>query len=390
MSQRIESEAGASGGRRDRDSWLLIAVFAVLLLVPATAQLVGLGAGSGENRVLAEAPRFTVKQIKNFSKAADAYVNDRFGLRQQLVQMNSRLRYRLGVSSNKDVVIGRGGWLFYTDHKLMEQHTGANVFTPAELENWVARMEAARDWLARRGVSFYVMIVPDKNSVYPENLPQYPRRPGTVTRFDQLAERLGRSSLDFIDPRAALVRAKAAGAEIYIPGDTHWTERGAFIAYDLLMDRVRVRYHGIQPLTLDGFKSSHGAPMASDLARLLGLEGELAYTVERLTPLEASRQVKPMTVTNRPGWPWALNEIDNDLEDRPRLLVYGDSFTSYVLGPHFLYETFRDPVYTNHHGGTLNLALVDEFKPDIVVMQMAERYLYLVPQAPVGAAVQKP
>jgi hypothetical protein len=382
MLQQTQSEVVGRG--RGVDSWLLIVVFAVLLLIPVTAQLFGIGAGSGENRVLAPPPRLTFKQLNNFSKSSDAYVNDRFGLRQQLVQLNSRLRYSLGVSSSKDVVIGSDGWLFYTDHKLMEQHTGANVFTTAELENWVARVEAMRNWLERRGIAFYVLVVPDKNSVYPEKLPQYPRPPGAVTRFDQLAERLRGSNLAFIDPRAALLAAKATGQDVYTPGDTHWTELGAFITYRLLMERIHARFPGVEALTLNDFKAGRGVPMASDLARLLALEGEIPYTVERLTPLKPSHQVKPMAVTMRPGWPWPLNEMKNDLDGRPRLLVFGDSFTSYVLGPYFLYETFRDPVYTNHNGGTFNLALVDEFKPDIVLMQVAERYLYLVPSAPIG------
>jgi hypothetical protein len=65
-------------------------------------------------------------------------------------------------------------------------------------------------------------------------------------------------------------------------------------------------------------------------------------------------------------------------------LVFGDSFTDYVLGPYMLYETFRDPVWTYHMGGAFNFDLVNEVKPDIVVVQFAERYLHFIPQKPVG------
>ena len=118
----------------------------------------------------------------------ETYVNDRFGLRQQLVDINSLARYRLCLSSTKEAVIGKDGWLFYTADKLMDQHTGVDIFTPAELEFWVRQIEADRDWLAKRGIAFYLMIAPDKNTIYPEKLPDYPR--GAVTRIDQLAARL--------------------------------------------------------------------------------------------------------------------------------------------------------------------------------------------------------
>ena len=54
----------------------------------------------------------------------------------------------------------------------------------------------------------------------------------------------------------------------------------------------------------------------------------------------------------------------------------GDSFADYVLGPNFLYETFRDPVWTHHNLGTFNFELVKELHPDIVIFQFAERYLH--------------
>src|SRR5439155_17978377 len=118
------------------NTWPVIGLFAALLLVPAIAQLARIGGSNLENRTLAAFPTIgSWKEIKDLPQKADAYINDRFGLRAQLVHIHSVLRYRLGLSSSKDVVIGRDGWLFYTADRLMEQHTGANIFSPAELEN---------------------------------------------------------------------------------------------------------------------------------------------------------------------------------------------------------------------------------------------------------------
>ena len=244
-------------------------------------------------------------------------------------------------------------------------------------------MESVRDWLERRGVGFYIVIAPDKNTIFPEKLPDYPRRPGGTTRFDQLVERLQRSNLEFVDPRSALLAAKAKDETVYIESDTHWTERGALIAYSLLMERIKKRFPNIDPLTLASFTVGKGKPMANDLLRSLALEDDISYSVERFV-LRHRRQVGNSTRSMRPGWGWPLAEIKNDLQHRPRLLVFGNSFTDYVLGPYFLYETFRDPVWTHHNGGTFNLRLVDEFKPDLVVVQIADRYLRLVPLTSVG------
>jgi alginate O-acetyltransferase complex protein AlgJ len=374
-----------SGPHNKLSAWTLIFVFALLVLLPFLAQVVGVGGGGGENRTLAEFPTLrSAKEIKVLTRKMDAYVNDRFGLRSQLVRLNSLIRYKLGISSSKEVVIGKDGWLFYTADFLMKQHTGANVFTRTELDNWIGTIQSVRDCLARRGIPFYLVISPDKSTMYPEKLPDYPRPPTATTRFDQVVSRLKQTDIEFIDPRDALFDAKARGVQIYHGGDTHWTKQGAYIAYKLLMEKVRIRFPNIIPVTLDDFKVGPAQSATSDLVRLLALDGYLDYkvgTLDRKTPTHITKG--PVT-SMRPGWGWPVFQWHNDLGDQPRLLVFGDSFTNYVLGPNFLYETFSDPVATHHNGGTLNFNLVEEFKPELVIMQMADRYLHLPPLLPVG------
>jgi len=364
----------------------VIALFLVLLFTPVIAQLLGFTAGiSGEKRELAVFPTIdSLTEAKLLPRMLENYVNDQFGLRKQLVHLNSLLRYQFNVSSTRDVVIGKDRWLFYTADDLMEQHIGANTFTPVELERWVQVMEADRDWLATRGIAFYILIAPDKNTIYPEKLPDYPR--GKVTRIDQLAKRLRSSTLEFIDPREALFRAKAAGEMVYFAGDSHWLERGAFVAYQMLMAHMQTRFPALKPLTLSDYNISYGAPEAADLAVHLALERNLHYEVERMTPKMSHQLALRMTIF-RPDWSWRITQNKTDLVDRPRLLIFGDSFTDYVLGPYMLYETFRDSVWTYAYGsnrGTLDFNLVKEMKPDIVVVQLAERYLHLSPLKPVG------
>jgi alginate O-acetyltransferase complex protein AlgJ len=367
------------------NAWLMIGLFGAFLLAPTVAQLMGIGIATTENRVLAPFPSINrFKDIKDLTQQADAYVNDRFGLRSHLVHLNSLVRYRLGLSSNKLVAIGRNNWLFYANDRILEQHTGADVFTAEELEHWVRQMEANRDWLEKRGIAFYIVAAPEKSTIYPEMLPDYPRPPGASTRLDQLAARLPSSTLEFVDPRAALIAAKKAGVQVYLPGDTHWTQRGALIAYGMLMDRLRARFPHIVPKTIDDYMVSDDPHPPADLARLLTLQDDLRYTGERLEPRGPRHQLGPAEITYRAGWPWRIAETHTDLKDRPRLLVMGDSFTDYVLGPDFLYETFRDPVWTNHHLGNFNFDLVKEVNPDIVIFQFAERYLTGRPGVPVG------
>jgi hypothetical protein len=387
METGIQARSGARPTWERARAWALVALFFGLVSIPALVQVANLDGPQVTiigNRMLAPPPHWMgFAKLRELAKATDAYIDDHFGLRSRLVRLNSLARYHLGVSSTPKVVIGKDGWLFYAAEKIMEQHTGENVFTPEELERWVAVMTANRDWLARRGIAFAIMIAPDKNTIYPEKLPAYPRPPGRTTRADQLAERLRRTDLVLVDPRQALSEAKAQHPKAYYEGDSHWSQRGAFIAYRLLMERLQAAVPAAAAAAPEDYDIAPNQPAPADLAALLALEHDLAYTAERWTR-RATHQVRTTTRNPTPPWGWPVRFVETDLKDRPRLLAFADSFTDYVLGPSFLYETFRDPVFTHHNGGTFDFRLVDEVKPDVVVVEFAERYLALPPGPPLG------
>jgi hypothetical protein len=385
MQAEIDRSIALAQSRTWRISpWIVIAVFAALVLTPAAVQFAGKGSGASDNRVMARAPGFAdLAKPGRLSRLLESYVNDHFGLRDQLVRINSLMRYHAGVSGNPQVAIGRDKWLFYTRERIIEQHVGKDVFTPAELELWVKHLEANRAWLARRGIPMVMMIAPDKNTIYPEMLPQFPRRAGTVTRVDQIAQRLKGTDIVFIDPRAAITAAKAQHPRLYFEGDTHWGHRAAFIAYDLLAQELARRFPGFKPARLDEFDAVETL-VPADLLFLLGLHGDITVKGEVL-----KRKVQgPRTGVDvrQPvpgsGWGWPISFHRTPLAGAPRAMIFGDSFTDYILGPAFLYESVRDPVYSHHNNMTLNLPLIEEVKPNVVILVVAERYLRNLPGLP--------
>lgn len=367
-------------------SILLIGFFALAILTPAVVQLSGYGfQEAAGNRVLASIPEWKgIRELRSYAKGWEEYANDHFGFRSALVRLNSLARYAIGASSNPDVVIGRGGWLFYnySQEKLLDQHTGVNVFSPDELEKWVQVMQANRDWLARRGIPFVILVAPDKSTIYPELLPAYPLNRGATTRLDQLVRRLEGTNLMLVDPRSALVKAKNEGQPVYYEGDSHWTQQGAWIAYQLLIQKLTGSFPNLTPVKLDDYsKSEH--MISGDLVFHLGLTNVLKHRVT-LIKHNSTHQISTNIRPPGNGWGWSTTFVTNNLTNAPRMMVFGDSFTSYVLGPTFLYETFRDPVYTHHSGGNFDFRLVDEVKPDFVLFELAERYLLIPPGPPLG------
>ena len=89
--------------------------------------------------------------------------------------------------------------------------------------------------------------------------------------------------------------------------------------------RVQRRLPSVVPYALDDFTIVYEQPAAADLAAHLALERDLHHTVERMIPKWKSHQTVPQKTTFRPDWNWRITENQNDLTDRPRILVFGDS-----------------------------------------------------------------
>ena len=73
--------------------WIVIGLFGLLLFTPAAVQLFFAGgSGQSENRVLAPFPTVgSIKSLSLFSRRLENYINDHFGLRDQLVRTNIQL-----------------------------------------------------------------------------------------------------------------------------------------------------------------------------------------------------------------------------------------------------------------------------------------------------------
>lgn len=404
---RIEVPAYAGNFGGAILNWITIVFFFLFIVVPGGIGLTGvLNWPVHENRAPTPWPAFPndVRSAAAFPRQVSAYINGHFGLRGVMITANSLARYKIGVSSVNNVVFGRDGWLFYAYNfeQLLQQHTGQNIFKgPADVDRWIDTLEAVQTWMNRRNIAFYIAVAPDKPTIYPELLPAYPT--GSTTRLDQIVTRLRErgSPLEFVDVRAALLQEKKFH-RVYNKRDSHWNQRGSLVAYSELMKRIQRRFPNVPALTIDDYDLVT-MPDPSDLAWHLNLLDLYPYipsyppvplpprwtlmgdeTVEGLRRRSPSHVLGSELVAPKAGasWGWHVNYYKTDLTDRPRAVVFADSFTDFIMGPTALYQTFRDVVYTHNNGAALNFKLVEEVQPDLVIVVMAERYLQSEPLRP--------
>lgn len=348
-----------------------------------------------ENRTPAPLPAWPGDKasIMKFPKDMNAYWNDHFGFRRLLVRSNAFAEYEFGISSSTNVVVGKHDYLFYTGGGEQEAHRGLTPFSEAELVRWTSELEARRDWLARRGAKFVFVIAPDKESVYPEMLPDRFKATGK-SPADQLVRYMAEHSrVDVLDLRPAMVAAKAKG-RAYWRTDTHWSDYGERAAYQAVIGRLQQWYPGLNARPDSDFRLEMSRPWSGDLAVMLGFKELLSEEHPELDPRPyASREVS--TGGYLPPNSWRLVEFSGRSATLPRAVFFHDSFLlapeqrndrADALMPHdsalklipLFAEEFSFSAF--NYQLTFEPDLVQRVNPDVVVEEVAERFLKGGPQ----------
>ncbi|MCA9890358.1 MAG: hypothetical protein KC546_18385, partial [Anaerolineae bacterium] len=319
------------------------------------------------------------------------FVQDHFGFRQTLVEMNSWLTYFVfGASTSPTIVLGRDGWLFINSNNggfmaIDDYYRGVlPPLTDTQLEAFRLRLETRRDHLAALGINYYFVVTPDKHTIYNQYLPDG-RIPVTNTNWlDQITEYFQQNSdLVFIDMRADLLTAAKASPETYyyFPLGTHWTGEGAWIGYQTIMERLQDDFPDVTLVNRSDFVPS-ALPDDTDLAKNLGLSNWITSSVPGY--LIPSRRCAVSLETEELNLQWNLpSRFPNGLElqyyhceiapNPQTVLFFRDSFTI-GLRPFFA-ETFETTAFVwTGYTDDLMTRISADLQPDIVIEQSVERF----------------
>ena len=265
---------------------------------------------------------------------------------------------------------GKGGWLFLANdsNDFVQQQLGELLFTDEQLADWTSLLETRIERLRARGAHYRFLVAPNAHSVYPHNLPfEVPEK--VVQPVPQLIEHLERvgSPARLTYPLAQLIARR--DEPVFTRTNSHWTDLGAFVAYEALMDDIA----GDVPVR----RLAESDLVFHEVVR----PGDLGHKVD---PPEASphpigmpaRPIARLTNDNRVY----LNghRIDYECPEAGEsvCLILGDSFAHMLLP--FMAETFGRLTFA--HIATLDLELVDELDADLVVSVMNERFMIRVPE----------
>jgi alginate O-acetyltransferase complex protein AlgJ len=338
-----------------------------------------------EKRMLMSFPQIPsdFKTLLQFPRRFEAYYNDHFGFREELIKRYHReMRKRFGQTGVPNVMAGKDGWYFYAGDYLLNDFRGLVPLTDQQIISWKENLVGKRDWLAKRGIHCLFVVVPNKQTIYPEYLPDYFQKAKGTTRLEQLTKYLKKNSdVEILDLRPELLNAKP-NRRLYHKTDTHWNDYGAFVGYRKMMHKISQWFPKEQFKFDFYFHDTMAERPGGDLPKMLGLH----ETIKEMTPVLKERHfcAQPMELSLEIKNFYKRKEtaafMKGCKDANLRAVVFMDSFFA-GLQP-FFSENFQQVVYLwQFYDQETVERLIDYFHPHIVIEERVERFWIIDPDA---------
>jgi hypothetical protein len=331
-----------------------------------------------ENRRLEQAPTLSTSQVMDgrFTTNYEKYVSDQFPLRDFWVGVKSKSEKALGKKENNGVYLARDGYLMEKFEKPEEKHLKSKV---DEINSNFSNMP---------NVDAFFILVPNSVKVLEDKLPPYAPAADELIYINKVKESLD-DNINFVDIYDTLYANK--DEYIYYKTDHHWTTKGAYLAYEKLMENMGIEPHGedyfhIKKVTDSFYGSLYSKsgfrnidpdsielyiPKKEEVSKVEFVEeGKVSDSIYDMENLDKKDKYTVFLGGNHP-----LIKINTNINNGKKLLIikdsYANSFIPFLTG-HFSEIYVVDPRY---YDKDLKI-LVDDNKIDnLLIMYNVKTFL---------------
>lgn len=340
---------------------LFLGLFFLISLTLSVGMIAFGPSQAGANERLSDAPQWQDKEgnwNENYLSDFADWVSDRFFLRQELISLDNWLTATVFGNSGEDkVILGKDGWLFFTE--TLDDYTGTDPMSQRELFSAAKNLQLMQLYCRHEGKDFAFMIAPNKNSLYSAYMPDYgvKAEETDASRLMQLLEEMDVKTVDLF------TAFRQVGQPLYFAHDSHWNSRGAALGADAINAAFGVEsdYYGgdfSQKQRHDGDLYSMAYPAFSDPEMDSVYGGQLSYSF-------VGKNTKPDSI-----------QLKTTGSGEGNLVAYRDSFGN-LLFP-YLADSYANALFSRSTSYDMTR------EADYILVELVERNLrYLIAGAPV-------
>lgn len=338
---------------------IFIGLCAVICLVPLVGMFIVPTNSTTEKRSLATWPSFVEEGEFNSDYLSDMgkYFEDHFALKNQLVAVDAQMMTTVfQTSSVATVVKGTDEWLYYSSS--LNDYLGRDVLSKQEVYNLVHNIRLLQDNAKEAGAEFVFTIAPNKNSLYPDNMPYYYKKVSDVSNYNLVKNEIIKQEIEYVD----LFEAFQNDSEVlYRKQDSHWNNKGAVLAYNKILEKLDKPHMDYSDIEITRSKSEIG-----DLANAL-------YSVSAKPDWDYKYNYEPKFSFTTDTESWEEDWICTSNEEKMgQLLMYRDSFGN-TLSP-LLADEFKEANFSKETVYFWDEHLQD-LKSKYIIVEIVERNL---------------
>lgn len=317
-----------------------------------------------DNRELRENP-FETENGENIADSIEAYVEDRIGLRDEMIEVytswNNTLFHEM---VHPTYVYGKDGYVFFKPTDKMNYQEYHIVFA-----QMVAKLQS---YCEERNASFLFVFEPSKMSVLREKLPEgYCYNNDWVSQFLKELDKLG---VHYIDNTQLMCEKEAEGEVVFnkVYDAGHWNDLGAFYGVNHILEALSEQQSGIHINKKSEFEIGTKKE-TSLLVSEFKIDEDVPVFTRKETIIDKTEEYDAQVERNEqfPYFEYVENP-KREAEGAPKVLVFQGSYMN-EYGAKFFENSFGQYIAVHNYQNVMNMDYYFKlFQPECVIFEVTE------------------
>jgi len=325
-----------------------------------------------EKKKLAKKPSLKSEGVLGFTESYDGWYKKNFSGRSILFSGISNLVYKTFNSSilQDKAFVGKDGWMFLGNKggSVVDETIGLDILSETKLKKITDNLKKRDAWCKKRGIKYYVAIVPNKHSVYKEKLPY--KVNVEYNRLDTLVNYINNnSSLKAVNLGSNFPDLKKHEL-LYYKTNSHWNKIGGYYGYQNLMNFLTDQGHKVNVLIREDYQWDTTYAYKEDLTKML----DLSVREERYIPVIKKQAGTKLITFKVPKKRREYKRRYLNKKGKSKALIFRDSYGGSMEG--FLKHSFKELTLIWDY--EFLKAEINEQEPDFVIHLIVERNIEML------------